>query len=132
MPGHWTYTYAKTGDRLHMSEVDYMKVADYYKGDPDGGYRAFVSTDALSSDDLVRLRDFVERDVRARLGIPFNPSAPALQFEHSMGQHSAQLPPNMLRTSQLQSAYAAEHSAGNPGPRRPCPHGRGLDDRNTQ
>jgi anaerobic magnesium-protoporphyrin IX monomethyl ester cyclase len=103
-PGHWTYTYAKTGDRLHMSEVDYLKVADYYKGDPDGGYRAFVWTDALSSDDLVRLRDFVERDVRARLGIPFNPSAPALRFEHSMGQFGTQLPRNMLRTSQLQSA----------------------------
>ena len=102
MPGHWTYTYAKTGDRLHMSELDYMQVADYYKGDPDGGYRAFVWTDALSSDDLVRLRDFVERDVRARLGIPFNPSAPALRFEHSMGQFSAQLPLNMLRTSQAQ------------------------------
>ena len=98
-PGHWTYTYARTGDRLHMSEVDYMKVADYYKGDPDGGYRAFVSTDALSPEDLVRLRDFVERDVRGRLGIPFNPGAPALQFEHSMGQHGAKLPPNMLRST---------------------------------
>ena len=104
MPGHWTYTYAKTGDQLHMSELDYMKVADYYKGDPDGGYRAFVWTDALSSDDLVRLRDFVEREVRARLGIPFNPGAPAIQFEHSMGQFSARLPRNMLRTSQGQSA----------------------------
>ncbi len=103
-PGHWTYTYAKTGDRLHMSEVDYLKVADYYKGDPDGGYRAFVWTDALSSDDLVRLRDFVERDGRARLGIPFNSSAPALRFEHSMGQFNAQLPLNMLRKSQGQSA----------------------------
>lgn len=99
MPGHWIYTFAKTGDRLHMSELDYLKVADYYKGDPDGGYRAFVWTDSLSSEDLVRLRDFVERDVRARLGIPFNPGAPALQFEHSMGQTGARLPPNMLRTS---------------------------------
>ena len=103
-PGHWTYTYARTGDRLHMSEVDYMRVADYYKGDPDGGYRAFVSTDALSPEDLVRLRDFVERDVRARLGIPFNRSAAALRFEHSMGQHGAQLPPNMLRSTRGRSA----------------------------
>jgi radical SAM superfamily enzyme YgiQ (UPF0313 family) len=98
--GEWTYTYARTGDRLHMSELDYMQVADYYKGDPDGGYRAFVWTDALSSDELVRLRDFVERDVRNRLGIPFNPGAPALQFEHSMGQSGAKLPPTMLRISQ--------------------------------
>jgi anaerobic magnesium-protoporphyrin IX monomethyl ester cyclase len=102
--GHWTYTYAKTGDRLHMSEVDYMKVADYYKGDPDGGYRAFVWTDALSPADLVRLRDFVERDARARLGIRFNPGAPALQFEHSMGQPGARLPLNMLRTTRGQGA----------------------------
>jgi hypothetical protein len=87
-----------------MTELDYMKVADYYKGDPDGGYRAFVWTDALSSDDLIRLRDFVERDVRTRLGIPFNPGAPALQFEHSMGQHGARLPPNMLRSTREQSA----------------------------
>jgi radical SAM superfamily enzyme YgiQ (UPF0313 family) len=98
IPGQWIYTYAKTGDRLHMSELDYLKVADYYKGDPDGGYRAFVWTDALSSDDLVRLRDFIERDVRARLGIPFNPSAPAIQYEHSMGQ-SGPLPPTILRTT---------------------------------
>ena len=104
LPGQWTYTYARTGDRLHMSELDYLKVADYYKGDPDGGYRAFVWTDALSSDDLVNLRDFVERDVRARLQIPFNPGAPAIQFEHSMGQFGARLPLNMLRTSQRQSA----------------------------
>ncbi|HEX6163089.1 MAG TPA: radical SAM protein, partial [Vicinamibacterales bacterium] len=103
-PGHWTYTYAKTGDRLHMTELDYMKVADYYKGDPDGGYRAFVWTDALSSDDLTRLRDFIERDVRARLGIPFNPGAPAIQFEHSMGQYGAHLPSNMLRSTQRRSA----------------------------
>lgn len=108
IPGHWTYTYAKTGDRLHMAELDYMQVADYYKGDPDGGYRAFVWTDALSSDDLIRLRDFVERDVRARLGIPFNPGAPGIQFEHSMGQFSARLPLNMLRTSRQARAITSE------------------------
>jgi radical SAM superfamily enzyme YgiQ (UPF0313 family) len=111
-PGHWIYTYAKTGDRLHMSELDYLKVADYYKGDPDGGYRAFVWTDALSSDDLVRLRDSVERDIRARLGIPFNPSAPALQFEHSMGQAGARLPLNMLRTSRVHGASRDISGAG--------------------
>lgn len=98
-PGVWTYTYSKTGDRLHAYEVDYMQVADYYKGDPDGGYKAFVYTDALSSDDLVRLREFVERDVRKRLGIPFNPSAPGIRYEHSMGQFGAPLPHNIVRTT---------------------------------
>jgi len=28
----------------------------------------------------------VERDVRKMLNIPFNPGAPALRYEHSMGQ----------------------------------------------
>ena len=28
----------------------------------------------------------VERDVRKTLNIPFNPGAPALRYEHSMGQ----------------------------------------------
>lgn len=96
-PGVWTYTYR--GDRLHAFEVDYTEVADYYKGDPDGGYRAFVYTDYLSADDLVKLRDFVERDGRRVLGLPFNPSASAIRYEHSMGQLGGALPPNILRTS---------------------------------
>ncbi len=96
-PGVWTYEYR--GDRLHGYEVDYREVADYYKGNPDGGYKAFVYTDYLSPDELVRLRDFVERDVRAKLGIPFNPGAAAVRFEHSMGQMGGRLPPNILRTS---------------------------------
>jgi len=29
--------YEKTGDKLYQLEVDYTEVADYYKGDPDGG-----------------------------------------------------------------------------------------------
>ena len=36
--------------------------------------------------ELVTLRDMVERDVRKALNIPFNPGAPALRYEHSMGQ----------------------------------------------
>lgn len=87
----WTYTYPKTGDQLHSYEVDFLETADYYKGDPDGGYSAYVYTDELSEKDLVRLRDFVERDVRAKLNIPFNAGAAALRYEHSMGQ-SGQLP----------------------------------------
>lgn len=96
--GVWTYTSPKTGDRLHTLELDYRKVADYYKGIPGGGYRAYVYTDDLTSDDLVSLRDDVESNVRGRLGIPFNSSAPAIAFEHSMGQ-SGPLPSNILRTS---------------------------------
>lgn len=97
-PGVWTYVYGKTGDRLHAFEVDYTQVADYYKGDPDGGYHAYVYTDYLSSEQLVELRNGVEREVRTALGIPFNPAAPATRFEHSMGQFG--LPVSILRRSQ--------------------------------
>lgn len=95
----WIYTYEKTGDRLYSIEVDYNEVADYYKGDPDGGYKAYVFTDHLSSDELVEWRNFVERDVRKKLSIPFNPGAPAIRYEHSMGQFGVRLPAYILRTS---------------------------------
>ena len=94
----WTYTYKKTGDRLHAYDVDYTRVAEYYKGNPDGGYHAYVFTDALTAAELVDARDHVERDVRAALGIPFNSAAPLRRFEHSMGQFG-ELPPNILRQS---------------------------------
>jgi radical SAM superfamily enzyme YgiQ (UPF0313 family) len=96
LPDVWTYTYRRTGDRLHAYEVDFTQTAEYYKGNPDGGYRAYVFTDALSSADLVAARDFIERDVRAKLGIPFNPAGAAVRYEHSMGQ-SGPLPPHILR-----------------------------------
>lgn len=93
-PGIWTYT-AKSGDRLHSYEVDYNETSDFYKGAP-GEYRSYVFTDYLSAEDLVRLRDDLERDVRAALGIPYQTALPAIQFDHAMGQ-SGPLPPNILR-----------------------------------
>ena len=86
-PGVWTYTYEKTGDRLFSQEVDYTEVADYYKGDPDGGYKAFVYTDHVSAEGLVQLRDQTEADVRRILGIPFNLGRAGQRYEHSMGQN---------------------------------------------
>ncbi len=94
MSGIWTYTHPKSGDRLHSVDVDFSETAEYYKGDPDGGYSAFIFTDALSSDEIVSLRDTIESDVRDKLGIPFNPGRPGLRFEHSMGQG---LPASMFR-----------------------------------
>ena len=94
----WVYTYQKTGDKLYQFHIDHNKVSDYYKGDPNGGYRAYVYTDSLSREDLVSLRGMVEEDVRQNLGIPFNQSAPTMYYEHSMGQ-SGQFPTNILRTS---------------------------------
>jgi anaerobic magnesium-protoporphyrin IX monomethyl ester cyclase len=76
--------------------VNYLETADYYKGDPNGGYQSYVWTDHLTADQLVSERDKLEKDVRAILNIPFNPGAPGVRFEHSMGQG---LPQNILRTS---------------------------------
>lgn len=96
--GDWVYTYPRTGDKLYAKEVDYLKTADYYKGDPNGGYVSYVWTDELSRERLVLERDRIEREVRSSLGIPFNPGAPGVKFEHSMGQG---LPSTILRTSVL-------------------------------
>jgi radical SAM superfamily enzyme YgiQ (UPF0313 family) len=82
----WTYTHKRTGDQLHAYELDHTITADYYKGDPNGGYTAYVFTDNLSAKEIVELRDIVEHDVRTALAIPFNPGGVAVKFEHSMGQ----------------------------------------------
>ena len=95
-PGVWTYTCDKTGDRLHSLEVDYREVAEYYKGIP-GEYSAFVYTDHLAPRELVERRDWLESHVRERLGIPYNTSAPAVRYEHSMGQ--GQIPASILRST---------------------------------
>lgn len=96
LPNVWTYTQPQTGDRLHAVEVDFTTTAEYYKGDPDGGYVSHVFTDHLSSKDIVTLRDRIERETRAALGIPFIASRAAILYEHSMGQS---LPPFILRSS---------------------------------
>lgn len=94
--GVWIYTYRPTGAKLYQMEVDFTRVADYYKGDPNGGYKAHVCTDHLTSGQLVSERDLLERDVREILQIPFNPSAQTVRYEHSMGQG---FPTNILRTT---------------------------------
>lgn len=93
----YTFTHPKTGDRLHSQEIDYNVVADYYKGDPDGGYQAYVHTDFLTGDDLVKIRGEMESNIRAKLNLPWNPSAASQAFEHSMGQ----LPPSILRSTEM-------------------------------
>lgn len=98
-PGLWAYRCPGSGDVLYQREIDYTQVADYYKGNPDDGYVSHVFTEHLSPTELVRCRDRLERDVRQKLGIPFNPSAAATLYEHSMGQSA--LPPRMLRRSEV-------------------------------
>jgi len=96
-PDVWTYSCKKSGDRLHSYDVDYCEIADYYKGDPSGGYHSYVFTDHLNGEQIVGLRNLVESDVRASLGIPFNPGSPGVRYEHSMGQGS--LPGFILRSN---------------------------------
>lgn len=95
----WVYTYKPTGDKLYSKEIDYTLVEDYYKGSPQGGYKAFVHTDYLSSNQLVEIRDQIEISVRNKLKIPFNTSLASRSYEQSMGQFNNKLPEFILRES---------------------------------
>jgi radical SAM superfamily enzyme YgiQ (UPF0313 family) len=97
----YVYTMPKTGDRLYSYEIDYNLISDYYKGDPDGGYRAYVYTDFLNSERLVSLRDTLERTIRTTLRLPLYPSRVAQRYEHSMGQFGAAIPPHIVRESSV-------------------------------
>lgn len=89
----WVYV-AKNGDRLYQEEVNYAEKADFYKGDPNDGYISHVWTDTLEQRELVAERDQLERFVREKLSIPFNPSRAARLIERSMG-----MSPSVYRTS---------------------------------
>jgi radical SAM superfamily enzyme YgiQ (UPF0313 family) len=104
-PGSWTYTQPRTGDRLHAFDIDYTVSANYYKGDPNGGYQSYVYTDYLKPEEIVEFRNGVERDARAKLGIPYPSAAAALNYEHTMGQG---LPPFILRKSPTGAAKPEE------------------------
>lgn len=92
----WVYKSPYTGGELFQKEIDYLETADYYKGDPDGGYEAYVFTRDLSSKRLVELRNETEKNVRTSLGIPFYKSGAAISYEHSMGQN---IPDFILRST---------------------------------
>jgi len=81
----WVYKH-RGGDVLYSKEIDYAETANFYKGDPNGGYESFVFTDYLSPKDIVTLRNNVEAEVRKELSIPYPSSAHAVKYEHSMGQ----------------------------------------------
>ncbi len=97
--GTYVYTSDLTGDKLYQSPIDYLSELDYYKGDPDGGYISYVWTDHLKPSDLVLARDNLEKEVRDRLGIKFNPARPAQKYEHSMGMGNIKIPKNILRST---------------------------------
>src|SRR5260221_5337624 len=79
---YWEFT--ANGDKLYSEEVDYTTTSDYYKGIP-GEYKAYVFTDHLTSQELVKLRDLTEDEVRSTLGLPY----PSKGYDHSMGQAAA-------------------------------------------
>ena len=92
----WVYTY--NNDRLYSYEVNYSETPKYYKGDPEGGYKSYVFTDYLSPEELVSLRDEIERNVRSQLNIQFPKARKGLRYEHSMGQ-GENIPSSILRTN---------------------------------
>ncbi len=94
-PGIWTYTCPENGDKLHSIDVDFTADSNHYKGTP-GEYCSYVFTDTLKPEDIVRLRDDLDNDVRSKLGIPFNASHPGQRFESTMGQ----TPSYILRRSE--------------------------------
>ena len=96
---HYVYTSDLTGDKLYQSSIDYLSELDYYKGDPDGGYVSYVWTDHLTPKQLVDARDALEKEVREKLNIPFNPARPAAKYEHSMGMGNVEIPDFILRRS---------------------------------
>jgi len=96
---HYVYADPKNGDKLYQSTIDYLSELDYYKGDPEGGYVSYVWTDHLSPEDLVSERDRLEKDVREKLKISFNPARPGMKYEHSMGMGNIKIPKNILRST---------------------------------
>ena len=98
---HYTYTDKDTRDVLHQAQLDYCVDQDYYKGNPDGGYTSYVWTDHISAQELVIEREKLEKEVREKLNIPFNPGNPGLVYEHSMGMGlgNINIPDYILRKS---------------------------------
>jgi len=80
----WTYTAQPSGDKLHTADLDYTKISDYYNGVP-GKYNSYVSTDTLTSSDLIKWRDSIETTVRAKFNLPYYTKAEA-SYDKSMGQ----------------------------------------------
>jgi anaerobic magnesium-protoporphyrin IX monomethyl ester cyclase len=93
----YVYTSSITGDKLYQSNIDYLSELDYYKGDPEGGYVSYVWTDHLSSSEIVKARDDLEREVRSKLSISFNQSRPGIKYEHSMGMGNIKIPDFILK-----------------------------------
>jgi len=97
---HYVYVSKITGEKLYQASVDYLSELDYYKGDPDGGYVSYVWTDYLDVREIVNHRDALEKEVREKLDISFNPSRSGINYEHSMGMGNISLPDHILKTTE--------------------------------
>jgi radical SAM superfamily enzyme YgiQ (UPF0313 family) len=95
----WIYTDPKSGDRLYQKTVNYESDVHSYKGIP-GEYVSYCWTDYLSSEQIVKLRDETEREVRNKLNIPYDTAIASRQYEHSMGSSANILPEWILRSSE--------------------------------
>lgn len=95
--GIWVYSCPANNDKLYAQEIDYTETEDYYKGNPNGGYKSFVYTDYLSQDELIKMRDKIEFTVRSKLNIPFNQALSTRIYEQSMGQFNNILPDFILK-----------------------------------
>jgi radical SAM superfamily enzyme YgiQ (UPF0313 family) len=91
--GEPVYRYETNGDVLYSENTDFHRDMQYYKGSP-GEYKSYVWTAHLSREDICRLRDEVEAEVRAKLSIPYPSSAAPINFDHSMG-----MGPTILRST---------------------------------
>ena len=86
----WVYEFedkkSKEILRLYSYPSDFTTDVHNYKGIP-GNYVAYVFTDYLSAEDLVRWRDYAEQTTRVEF-LKHNPikAIEANQFDHSMGQ----------------------------------------------
>jgi anaerobic magnesium-protoporphyrin IX monomethyl ester cyclase len=78
------WVFETRGDRLYHRDIDFTVEAAYYKGQA-GSYKSYVWTDDITAEELVAERDGLEEEVRRNLGIPY-PTAPAVNYEHTMGQ----------------------------------------------
>jgi radical SAM superfamily enzyme YgiQ (UPF0313 family) len=94
---YYVYTSDLTGDKLYQSNIDYLTELDYYKGDPNGGYISYVWTDHLNPKEIVQARNELEKEVREKLKIKFNPARPGIKYEHSMGMGNIKIPDFILR-----------------------------------
>lgn len=101
-PNIWVYSDDRNGDKLFQKEVDYTSETFAYKGIP-GSYISSCWTEHLSAEEVVKLRDEVEDEVRKKLNIPYDTGNPARKYEHSMGS-SRNMPDWILRSTDTHPA----------------------------